>query len=56
MCRDFLVMMLVVCLIAKSCPAFWDSVDYNLPDAFVHGISQARIVEWVAISLSRGSS
>ena len=56
MCKDFLVMMLVVCLIAKLCPAFWDSMDYNLPEAFVHGISQARIVEWVAISLSRGSS
>ena len=26
------------------------------PDSFVHGISQARILEWVAISFSRGSS
>ena len=30
--------------------------DYNLSDFAVHGISQARILEWVAISFSRGSS
>ena len=30
-------------------------MDYNLPDSSVHGISQARIHEWVAISFSRGS-
>ena len=31
-------------------------MDYNLPGSSVHGISQARTLEWVAISLSRGSS
>ena len=31
-------------------------MDYSLPGSFVHGISQARILEWVAISFSRGSS
>ena len=30
--------------------------DYSLPGSFVHGIFQARILEWVAISYSRGSS
>ena len=30
-------------------------MDYNLPDSSVHGISQARIPEWVAIAFSRGS-
>ena len=31
-------------------------MDSNPPDSSVHGISQARILEWVAISFSRGSS
>ena len=31
-------------------------MDCNLPGSFVHGIFQARILEWVAISLSRGPS
>ena len=31
-------------------------MDYSLPVSSVHGISQARILEWVAISFSRGSS
>ena len=31
-------------------------MDYSLPDFSVHGISQARILEWVALSFSRGSS
>ena len=32
------------------------SMDYSLPGSSVHGISQARILEWVAIFFSRGSS
>ena len=31
-------------------------MDYNLPGSSVHGIFQARVLEWVAISFSRGSS
>ena len=31
-------------------------MDYSLPDSSVHGISQARILEWVAIAFSRESS
>ena len=31
-------------------------MDCNLPGSSVHGILQARILEWVAISFSRGSS
>ena len=31
-------------------------MDYSSPDSYVHGVSQARILEWVAISFSRGSS
>ena len=34
----------------------WDSVDYSLPAFTVHGILQARILEWVAMLSFRGSS
>ena len=34
----------------------YDSMDGSQPGSSVHGISQARILEWVAISFSRGSS
>ena len=40
----------------KSSPAFCDSTDFSLPGSSVHGIFQARILNWVAISYSRGSS
>ena len=42
--------------VAQSCPTLCDPVDYNLLDFSVHGILQARILEWSAISFSRGSS
>ena len=48
-----------VCACAKSlqlCLTLSDSVDCSPPGFFVHGISQARILEWVAIPFSRGSS
>ena len=44
------------CLAAKLCPALCNSMDYIPPGSLVRGISQARILEWVAISFSRGSS
>ena len=34
----------------------WDPIDCSRPESSVHGISQARTLEWVAISSSRGSS
>ena len=37
------------CLVAQSCPALCGPVDYSLPGPSVHGILQARILEWVAI-------
>ena len=43
-------------LVTQSCPTLWDSMDCSLPGSSVHGIFQARILEWVAISSSRGSS
>ena len=44
------------CLIAKLCLTLCDPMDCSPPGSFVHGISQARILEWVAISYCRGSS
>ena len=45
-----------ICICAQSCPTLWDSMDCSLPGSSFHGISQARVLEWVAISFSRGSS
>ena len=39
-----------------SCPTLCDPMDCSLPGFSVHGIFQARVLEWVAISFSRGSS
>ena len=44
------------CLVAESCPTPCDPMDCSCPGYPVHGISQARMLEWVAISFSRGSS
>ena len=44
------------CLVAKLCPTLCDSIDWSLPGSSVHGILQARILEWVAISFFRGCS
>ena len=38
---------------AQSCPTLCNPLDCNLPGSSVHGISQVRILEWVAISFSR---
>ena len=45
-----------VCSVAKLCPALGNTTDGSLPGSSVHGIFQARILEWVAIYYSRGSS
>ena len=48
-----------VCLCAKSlqlCPTLCDPMNCSLPGSSVHGILQERILEWVAMSSSRGSS
>ena len=43
-------------LVAQLCPSLWDPTDCSPPGSSVHGILQARILDWVAIPLSRGSS
>ena len=45
-----------LCQVAQSCPTLCNPVDCSLPGSPVHGILQVRILEWVAISFSRGSS
>ena len=50
-----------VCVCARahatqSCPTFCNSMDSSLPGSSILGILQARILEWAAISISRGSS
>ena len=40
----------------KSCQTLSDPMDCNPPGSSVHGILQARILEWVAVSYSRRSS
>ena len=42
--------------IAQSCPTLCDSMNCSPPLSCVHGILQARILEWVAMPSSRGSS
>ena len=43
-------------LVTRLCPTMHDPMECSLPGSSVHGILQTRILEWVAISLSRGSS
>ena len=53
---------LIIVLICKvkwsrqSCPTLCDPMDCSLPGSSVHGIFQARTLEWVSISFSGGSS
>ena len=68
-CRITVCVCVCVCVcvrartvVAHSCPTLFDPMDWGLfcscspPGSFVHGILQARIPEWVAMSFSRGSS
>ena len=43
-------------LVPQLCPTLCNPKDYSRPGSSVYGISQARILEWVAIPFSRGSS
>ena len=48
--KSLLVLITQLCLIVS------DPMDYSLPGSSVHGILQVRILEWVAIPFTRGSS
>ena len=43
-------------LVAQSCPTLCHPMDCSPPGSSIYGIFQARILEWAAISYSRGSS
>ena len=54
MFKSFYPLDILFCvLVAQLCLTFCDPEDYSLPGSSVHGIFQARILEWVAISFSR---
>ena len=38
--------------VAQLCPTLSDPMDCSLPDPYIHGIFQARVLEWVAIAFS----
>ena len=44
------------CLVTKLCLTLWDLMNHRSPASSIHGIFQARILEWVVISFSRGYS
>ena len=42
--------------VSQSCPTLCDPMDCSLSGSSIHGIFQARVLEWIAISFSRGPS
>ena len=42
--------------VAQSCPTLCDPIDWGLSGSSIHGIFQARVLEWIAIAFSKGSS
>ena len=50
------VNLLCVCSVTQSCPTLCNPMDCSPPGSSVRGIFQARILEWVAVSFSGGSS
>ena len=42
--------------LVQSCLTLCYPMDFSLPDSSVHGILQARILQWITIPSSRGSS
>ena len=56
MSQTFSLVVIYVCSIAQSCPTLCGPMEHSPQGSSVHGIFQARILEWVPISSSRGSS
>ena len=52
----FLLNGVCVCVQAQLYLILCFPMDYSLPGSFIHGISQARILGWVAIFSARGTS
>ena len=53
---NFLLFINCLCTHAQSRPTLCNPMDCSLPGSSVHGIFQARILEWAAVSFSRGPS
>ena len=47
-----ILMLTFMCSVAKSCLTLRDPMDCSLPGSSVHGIFQARVLEWGAITFS----
>ena len=54
--KSFCWLLLITCMCAQSCLTLCNPMDCGPPGSSIHGILQARILEWGAISSSRGSS
>ena len=54
--KSIFLFLVVVELVAQLCPTVCDPVNCSPPGSSVHGILQARILEWIAIPFSRWSS
>ena len=52
----FTIKAICCCSVSQSCLTLCNPMDCRLPGSSIHGILQARILEWVAISFSRESS
>ena len=44
-----------IALVVQSCPALWDPMDCSFVGSSVHGILQARVLEWIAIPFFKAS-
>ena len=58
LCEDILSHLIFIrtkCVCAQSLPTLCNPMDYSLPGSSLHGIFQAKILQWVAISYSRGT-
>ena len=53
---SYSICLLCMCSLAQLCPTLCDPMDCSPPGSSVHGILQARILEWVALPFSRGFS
>ena len=51
----YIYKIIFICFVPQSCPTLCDLMDCSPPGCSVHGIFPGRILEWVAISFSRGS-
>ena len=53
-CSFFFFLPVFCAKLPQSCPTLWDPMDCSLPGSSVHGVLQARILEWVATACLQG--